>query len=170
MSPLRASALVLILVAAACAHAPEPAAAPAAAALPERTGAGMAIQPWMLPVANLGSKPDADWSWLLLELRPAIDTCLHETRGSTPRVLRAWAMDRGRAGMYTANGEGELFHCVATFRSQIDKIRRLPDSAPGPAPDRPVFLPAPAGERQACGERVLDRQGTLVGFLVYATC
>ena len=135
------------------------------------------VDPESLPVADLADKdPADDWSALILELMPAMRSCLGETPAPTRRVQKAWPMNRGMAGVRTSNDEGERFDCVAPLATgqPVDRFERL-SSEIGRVPGEGlvIFSPRESGPpRGSCyqHERLLSDQGEPLGYLSYDTC
>ncbi|MDX1383203.1 MAG: hypothetical protein R3190_06125 [Thermoanaerobaculia bacterium] len=66
----------------------------------------------LLPVADLAALPADAWPRFLVELLPAIDSCLDAVPGAV-RVARAWPMNRGKAGVRVELEGGAHRQCIA---------------------------------------------------------
>ena len=137
--------------------------------------AGAALEPDLLPVANLAAKAPDDWSRLLLDLLPAIEACLAATPGVMPRVTKAWPMSRGVVGVRTRDDGGGSFARVAPAAGgALERLERVPPGSPRlPGEGAVVFSPAPqAPPAGTCfrHERVGRPDGGLLGLLSYDTC
>jgi uncharacterized membrane protein len=128
-----------------------------------------------LPVAILDEKPPGDWSRHLLAFLPAIESCLAETSGTSPRVIKAWAMSDDKIGVRTRSAETAAWECVASRQgSVVQPLTALKGETIGLREGwSPIFtlrgqLP-PSGECYQ-HESVLDAGGDLIGWLSYDTC
>lgn len=128
-----------------------------------------------LPVAILDDKPPGDWSRHLLALLPAIESCLAETPGTSPRVVKAWATSHEQVGVRTWSAETAAWECVANGQgSLVRPLTALNSDAIGLHDGwSPIFTlrgqSPPAGECYH-HERVVDARGELIGWLSYDTC
>ena len=128
-----------------------------------------------LPQANLEALEADEWARDLIELLPALDTCLSRVSGSGPRVTYAWPIEGGMVGARLRNGEGGWFECVATRDgTSIDRFDTLTSADfPLQYENRVVFTPAehypPAGNCYE-HEKVLGAAGEHVGWLSFNTC
>ena len=128
-----------------------------------------------LPLANLEALEADVWARGLIELRPALETCLDRVSGSGPRVTYAWPIEDGMVGARLRNGEGGWFECVATRDgASIDRFDSLTSADfPLQYENRVVFTPPeqypPSGNCYE-HERVLDAQGEHLGWLSFNTC
>jgi uncharacterized membrane protein len=128
-----------------------------------------------LPVADLEALGADVWARALLELLPALETCLDRVGGSGPRVTYAWPIEGGMVGARLRNGEGGWFECVATRDgASIDRFDTLTTADfPLQHENRVVFTPAaqypPAGNCYE-HEKVLDARGEPLGWLSFNTC
>ena len=128
-----------------------------------------------LPIAVLDEKLPGDWSRSLFGLLPAIGACLAKTGGSSPRVVKAWAMGPDRVGVRTSDGGGAGFECVAsrdgTSLETFTALSRDASSLHGgwsPFFTLPQHRP-PVGECYQ-HERVVGDDDQLLGWLSYDTC
>jgi uncharacterized membrane protein len=137
--------------------------------------AGAAPEPDLLPVADLSAKAADDWSCLLLNLLPAIETCLAANPGPMPRVTKAWPMNRGMVGVRTRDGSGGWFACVApAVGGAPDRFEPVAPGSPR-LPGEGTVLFSPAPQTPPAGvcyrhERVVRQDGGLLGLLSYDTC
>lgn len=128
-----------------------------------------------LPVANPEVLESDVWASRLIELLPALESCLGRMSGSGPRVTYAWSMADGMVGARLRNGEGGWFECVATHDgTSIDRFDTL-TSADFPLQHENELVFTPAAEYPPSGncyehEKVLDAKGELIGWLSFNTC
>jgi uncharacterized membrane protein len=136
--------------------------------------AALALDAAGAPHADLGIKAEGDWARLLPDLLPVVRSC---GRGgpTVERVVKAWPMNHGLAGVRLVGRDGQAYDCVAELASgRVESITPVPAGATAmPGEGDPIFLPArehpPLLE---CGrlERVLDPDGALQGWLHYGAC
>jgi membrane-bound inhibitor of C-type lysozyme len=139
------------------------------------TSIELRLAPGSYPLFDPGTKPADDWSRLLLELMPAIDACLGEPVGDLPRVIKAWPMNRGMAGVRLQNIDAGRHECIAAADgSVVDRVKLLAfDAELAPGEGNPIFTPAdgayPGG---ACfsHERVETEIGRFLGWLSARAC
>jgi len=157
---------------------PQPAAetAPASVA-PSTTAAQPPADPSTFPVADLPSKSADDWSHSLLQLLPAIEICLRQAQGPNPRITRAWPLNQSMVGVRLRDGAGGWWDCITQgygANARVALFDAVPaDEEPLPGESEVIFTSAeqlpPAG---GCyrHERVLDDDGTTLGWLSYDIC
>ena len=128
-----------------------------------------------VPVADLSSKAQEDWSRLLLDLLPALEACLEKTPGPSAYVTKAWPMNRGMIGTRTRNRDGGWFECVASSDGRtVEHIEMLPKASP-PLPGEQLVVFTPPAQAPPAGscyrtEQVQDAAGKLVGWLSSNGC
>jgi len=127
------------------------------------------------PLAVHESKPTSDWSRLLPEMLPAIRACTLDANLSVAQILKAWPMNRGKAGVRVLATNGKVSDCVVDLgTSRIDSVESVAaGAAPLPGQGNPVFLPARESPPQVrCGriERAVGKGGRTDGYLVYDPC
>lgn len=128
-----------------------------------------------LPVAILDDKPPGDWSRHLLALLPAIESCLAETPGTSPKVIKAWTASNEQIGVRTWGAETAAWECVATSQGSVVRpLTALKGETIGLHDGwSPIFTlrgqSPPSGECYQ-HERVVDARGALIGWLSYDTC
>lgn len=135
----------------------------------------MALDAAGAPPADFASKPQDDWARLLPDLMPVVRSCVLDGPLAVEKVLKAWPMNRGFAGVRVVDRDGRRSDCIAEIANgRIERVDPVAEAEPPlPGAGNPVFLPA---REQAplvdCGrlERVLDAQGTLHGWLHYDAC
>ena len=126
------------------------------------------------PRADPESKPPDDWARDVVELWPAMGTCLGAVPRDPPRVVTAWFMNRDRVGVRTRSAAGVRFDCIADETGEaVAELEALPDSPSRlPGEGQPLFSPAtlgpPTGECYDHERVVVD--GRTVGWLSYDTC
>ena len=106
---------------------------------------------------------------------PAIRACLGQEVGHLPRVIKAWPMSKGMAGVRLQNLDAGRHQCIAAADgAAIDRVELLAFDAPALAGEsNPIFTPAdgayPGG---ACfsHERVEVGAGRFLGWLSTRTC
>jgi uncharacterized membrane protein len=128
-----------------------------------------------LPVAILDEKPPGDWSRHLLALLPGIESCLAETPGVSPRVIKAWTTSNEQIEVRTWGAETAAWECVATRQGSVVRpLTALKGETVGLHDGwSPIFTlrgqSPPSGECYQ-HERVVDARGALIGWLSYDTC
>jgi putative lipoprotein len=133
------------------------------------------LAPGNYPLFEPAAKSADDWSRFLLDLMPAINTCLRAPVGDLPRVIRAWPMNHGMVGACLQNIDGGRHQCIAAADgSAIDRVELLGAEAERPPrAGNSIFTPAdgayPGG---ACfrHERVETKDGRFLGWLSVRTC
>ncbi len=151
-----------------CQAGAAPSAEPSADEAPPRDASG-------LPVADLATRSASDWSRFLLDLLPAVDSCLEKTPGAGPYVTKAWMVAPGRVGVRTRNAVAGWFDCVAQANGRVVERFAPVTADSGSLPGEAMVLFTPARGSLLAGkcwqhERVLDRDGTLVGWLSANSC
>ncbi|MEX1108170.1 MAG: META domain-containing protein [Dongiaceae bacterium] len=116
-------------------------------------------------------KPETDWSRYLPDLLPALQRCLLDAPVVIDRIVAAWPMNHGMAGVRVIDEEGAAHDCIASMDSaKIDGFDPAGDAMPGEGD--PVFHPVrdqPPAIDSGRLEQVMDGEGALVGWLHYAT-
>jgi len=115
------------------------------------TSTTLRLAPGDYPPFDPGAKAADDWSRLLLDLMPAIDVCLREPVGDLPRVVKAWPMNRGLAGVRLQNIDGGRHQCVGPARgAAVEGVEQLALGAPAlPGEGDPIFTPVAGAIRVA---------------------
>ncbi|MDZ4735287.1 MAG: META domain-containing protein [Rhodospirillaceae bacterium] len=115
-------------------------------------------------------KPETDWSRYLPDLLPALQRCLFDAPVVIDRVVAAWPMNHGMAGVRAIDEEGAAHDCIASMDGgKIDMFDRAGDAMPGEGD--PAFHPVrdqPPAIDSGRLEQVIDGEGALVGWLHYA--
>jgi heat shock protein HslJ len=118
-------------------------------------------------------KPESDWSRLIGDLLPAIQSCLAQPAVPVERVLKAWPMNQGMVGVRLRSPDGHRFDCIAPHAGgPAERLNGLmPEDAKMPGEGDPVFFPKrerPPPVRVELLERVIDGAGAVQGWLSYA--
>ena len=117
------------------------------------------------------TKRDTDWSRYLSDLLPALQRCLLDAPVVLDRVVIAWPMNHGMAGVRAIDTEGVAQDCIVTVGGEaIDIFRPAGDAMPDEG--EPTFYPVrdqPPVIETGHLEPVTDENGALVGWLHYAT-
>jgi putative lipoprotein len=126
-------------------------------------------------VADLAARSASDWSRFLMEMLPAVAGCLEKTPGAGPYVTKAWLMNRGLIGVRTRNVTAGWFDCVAQIDGHVIERFEPVTAEVGPVPGEAAVVFTPAGGTPLSGtcwqhERVLDRDGNLLGWLSANNC
>jgi membrane-bound inhibitor of C-type lysozyme len=108
------------------------------------TSTALRLAPGSYPLFDAGAKSADDWSRFLFALMPAIKPCLREPVGDLPRVVKAWPMNHGMAGVRLQNIDGGRHQCIAVADgSAVDRVEQLAfDAEPAPGEGNPIFTPA----------------------------
>jgi len=127
------------------------------------------------PVANSAKKSEDDWSRFLPDLLPGMNFCLTRDGNKSKWISKAWPMNQGMGLVRVVQTDGKSVDCVADLtgrgKIQIDPVN--PADPPLPNVGNPLYYPArDMPPMVACGrlERVLDKRGTLAGYLHYDPC
>jgi putative lipoprotein len=139
------------------------------------TSTPLRLAPGDYPLFDPKAKPADDWSRLLVNFMPAIRACLGQEVGHLPRVIKAWPMSNGMAGVRLQNLDAGRHQCIAAADgAAIDRVELLASEATAlPGEGNPIFTPAggayPGG---ACfsHERVEVGAGRFLGWLSTRTC
>ena len=139
------------------------------------TSTPLRLAPGDYPLFDPKAKPADDWSRLLLDLMPAIRTCLGKEVGHLPSVIKAWPMSRGTAGVRLQNLDGGRHQCIAAADGDpIDRVEPLAFDAPAlPGESNPIFTPADGaypGGTCFSHERVEVGAGRFLGWLSTRIC
>lgn len=115
-------------------------------------------------------KPETDWSRFLPDLLPAVQRCLLDAPVAIDRVVAAWPMNHGMAGIRAIDAEGFAHDCIASMDgTKIDLFDAAGDAIPGEGD--PVFHPVrdqPPAIDSGRLEQSVDSESALVGWLHYA--
>ena len=128
------------------------------------------------PEADFGTKPAEDWTKLLPDLMPAVRACLLDSGVLGETVVRAWPMNRGKAGVRMAEKSGRQWDCVADLgMGPVGRVegRVKPAVHALPASAKVIFWPVrEAPPAIFCGrvEKVKMQDGSLAGYLQYDPC
>jgi heat shock protein HslJ/uncharacterized membrane protein len=116
------------------------------------------------------TKPVNDWSRYLSDLLPALQRCLLDAPVVLDRIVIAWPMNHGMAGVRAIDENGVAQDCIAPASGEaIDIFKPAGDTMPGEG--EPVFHPVrdqPPAIESGRLEPVTDEDGALVGWLHYA--
>ncbi|MEX2199939.1 MAG: META domain-containing protein [Dongiaceae bacterium] len=115
-------------------------------------------------------KPDSDWSRYLPDLLPALQRCLLDAPVVLDRVVLAWPMNHGMAGVRAIDEDGVAQDCIAPAGGEaIDIFKPAGDAMPDEG--EPTFFPVrdqPPVIESGHLEQVTDDDGALLGWLHYA--
>jgi putative lipoprotein len=139
------------------------------------TSTSLRLAPGEYPPLDPKAKPADDWSRLLIDLMPAIHACLGQEVGDLPRVIKAWPMSKGMAGVRLQNLDGGRHQCIAAAGgAPIDGGEPLAFDAPAlPGESNPIFTPADGaypGGNCFSHERVEVGAGRFLGWLSTRIC
>lgn len=122
-------------------------------------------------VSQLSAKPEADWARFIPDLLPVMRRCLSDAKPDAVSVLRAWPMNRGKAGVRLAGATGSAVDCVTdiTGVGQLEVQNVTPSSSTPPGVGSPTFYPERSRPPTGVGrlEELLDEKGARVGWLLY---
>lgn len=122
--------------------------------------------------ATAQSKLESDWSRLMGDLLPAIQACIAQPAVPVDRVLKAWPMDQGMAGVRLRSPDGHRFDCIAPLLGGVaERLTGLmPEAGKVPGEGDPIFFPmreSPPPMRVELLEQVVDAAGNVQGWLSY---
>lgn len=120
------------------------------------------------------SGPGKDWAGVVLDLMPAIDSCLAQTPGPQPRVTMAHAMSGGQVSVRIIDGLRGRYLCSAPRGGgDVALLEPIPQGDYLDGEGTPILsrvpTSAPGGECFRT-EELKDKAGQLVGWLSYDQC
>jgi uncharacterized membrane protein len=129
----------------------------------------------LAPLADPARKPPEDWARALPELLPAINLCLGANGANTRSIAKAGPAGNGLANVRMIQATGKAVDCEAELSGKgAGRIVAVSAADPPLAgAGNPLFYPArESAPMVRCGrlERVVGRNGVLVGYLHYDPC
>ncbi|MET4735529.1 putative lipoprotein YbaY/membrane-bound inhibitor of C-type lysozyme [Thalassospira sp. MBR-102] len=138
---------------------------------------GLALAPGDFPVVDIEEleKPDnPEWTRLINELMPAINSCLAVSSGDLTSVLKAWPLNHGMVGVRTINNNGGRYDCLAPADGLGEVHTELVEANTNRLPGEGTVRFTPASGAYPGGEcfshQRLEHNGIFIGWLSRNNC
>ncbi|MEO8345513.1 MAG: hypothetical protein ABI607_07450 [Betaproteobacteria bacterium] len=127
------------------------------------------------PVADATKKSPEDWARALPDMLPAINLCLGSDDANTRSIAKAGPAGNGLATVRMMQATGKAIDCETELsgKGTLKLAAVNPADPPLAGAGNPLFYPARESSPMVrCGklERVIGRNGVLLGYLHYDPC